>query len=83
MDSKDRQLTWPSWLSSRSGIVLLAFLAIGAFFLVTEHTAHLFGILPYALLLLCPLLHVFMHGGHGGDHAGHQNDANQQHHGGA
>jgi hypothetical protein len=32
--------------------------------LVTEHTAHFFGILPYALLLLCPLLHLFMHSGH-------------------
>jgi hypothetical protein len=23
------------------------------------------------LLLLCPLMHLFMHGGHGGGHAGH------------
>ena len=37
---------------------------------VREHTAHFFGILPYALLLLCPLLHLFMHQGHG-DHANH------------
>jgi hypothetical protein len=54
--------------------VLLAFLAVAAFFLVTEHTAHLFGMLPYVLLLLCPLLHLFLHGrhsGHGG-HAGHE-----------
>jgi hypothetical protein len=28
------------------------------------------GILPYLLLLACPLMHVFMHGGHGG-HGGH------------
>ena len=55
---------------SRTGLALLAFLAIAAFFLVTEHTAHVFGILPYALLLLCPLLHFFMHRGHGG-HGGH------------
>jgi hypothetical protein len=55
---------------SRTGLVLLAFLAIAAFFLVTEHTAHVFGILPYALLLLCPVLHLFMHRGHG-DHGGH------------
>jgi len=62
----------PAWLQSRTGLVLLAFLAIAAFFLITEHTAHLFGLLPYALLLLCPLLHLFMHGGHGdhGDQAG-------------
>jgi hypothetical protein len=52
----------------RSRLVLLAFLAIGGFFLVTEHRAHLFGILPYLLLLLCPLMHLF-HRGHGKPHA--------------
>lgn len=45
--------------------VLLGFLAIAGFFLVTEHTAHVFGALPYLLLLACPLLHTFMHRGHG------------------
>lgn len=64
------------FLKSRTGLALLAFLAIAAFFLITEHTAHFFGLLPYVLLLLCPLLHLFMHGGHGGhgdqsNHAGH------------
>ena len=48
-------------------MAMIAFLAIAAFFLIPEHTAHFFGILPYALLLLCPFLHLFMHGGHG-DH---------------
>ncbi|MEW6353540.1 MAG: DUF2933 domain-containing protein [Pseudomonadota bacterium] len=52
---------------SKSGAVLLAFLAIAGFFLFTEHRAHLFGVLPYLLLLACPLLHLF-HGGHGEDH---------------
>lgn len=61
------------FLKSPIGLVLLAFLAIAGFFLVAEHTAHVFGMLPYALLLLCPLVHLFMHGGHGGhgDHASH------------
>jgi Protein of unknown function (DUF2933) len=36
--------------------VLLAFAAIGLFFLVTEHRAHTFGALPYILLAVCPLL---------------------------
>ena len=53
----------PDW---RVGLVLLAFLAIAGFFLLTEHRAHLFGFLPFLLLLACPLLHVFMHSGHGG-----------------
>jgi hypothetical protein len=54
------------WLWSPTGLALLAFLAIAAFFLFTEHRAHFFGILPYLLLIACPLLHLFMHGKHGG-----------------
>ena len=66
----ERKFSFSSWLRSPTGLVLLAFLAIAVFYLVTEHAAHFFGFLPYALLLLCPLLHLFMHGGHGG-HGGH------------
>ena len=58
-------------------LVLLAFLGIAAFFVLTEHRAHAWGLSPYLLLLACPLLHFFMHGrhgGHGGDgsHRGHR-----------
>ena len=59
-----------SWWWSRSGLVCLGFLAIAGFFVLTEHTAHVLGVLPYLLVLACPLLHLF-HGGHGGGHAGH------------
>ncbi len=59
------------WLRSRSGVVFLGFLAIAAFFLWEEHKAHLLGALPYVLLLLCPLLHLF-HGGHGGQDGNHR-----------
>jgi len=55
-------------------LALAGFIAIAAFYLITEHRAHLFGVLPYLLILLCPLLHFFMHGRHGehGEHgAGH------------
>jgi hypothetical protein len=51
------------WLRSRSFIVLLGFLAIIVFLLVTEHTAHVFRALPYLLLLACPAMHLF-HRGH-------------------
>lgn len=73
----ERKFSMSGWLRSPTGLVLLAFLAIAGFYLVTEHTAHVFGFLPYALLLLCPLLHLFMHGGHGG-HSGHGDDAGSQ-----
>jgi hypothetical protein len=72
------------WWRSRSGIVLLGFLAVAAFFLLTEHTAHVFGALPWLLLLACPLMHLFMHGGHGhGGHSGRGNDANRPDRGGS
>ena len=50
---------------SKAGLALIVFGAIAAFFLLSEHRAHFFGWLPYLLLLACPLMHVFMHGGHG------------------
>jgi hypothetical protein len=56
--------------SSRANLVLIGFLAIGGFYLIAEHRAHLWLVLPYLpwlLLLACPLMHVFMHHGHG-DH---------------
>ena len=53
------------WLRSRMGLTFLVFLAIAAFFLITEHKAHLFGILPYALLLLSLLLFLFIRRGQG------------------
>jgi hypothetical protein len=58
---------------SRAGLACLVFIGVAAFYLLTEHTAHVFGFLPYALFLACPLMHIFMHGGHGGgdEHAGH------------
>ena len=55
---------------SRGNIALIGFLAIAGFYLIAEHRAHVFGYLPFLLLLACPLLHMFMHGGHGG-HGGH------------
>ena len=58
--------------ASRANLVLIAFLVIGGFYLVTEHRAHLLpylGYWPFLLILACPLLHLFMHGGHG-DHGG-------------
>jgi hypothetical protein len=62
-----------AFLKSPTGIALCVFLAVAAFYLFTEHTAHTFGALPYLLILLCPIMHLFMHGGHGGhgDHSGH------------
>jgi hypothetical protein len=66
-----------SWLRS-PWTVLIGFLAIAAFFLFTEHRAHVFGVVPYLLLLACPLLHFFMHHDHGG-HGGHESGGHDTH----
>jgi hypothetical protein len=50
--------------------LLLSFAVIAAFFVLREHWGHALGLLPYLLLLLCPLMHLF-HGTHGG-HRHHQ-----------
>lgn len=59
--------------SRRSRIVFAVMLAVAAFFLISEHRAHVLGFLPYLLFLACPLMHLFHHGGHGGHGShGHQ-----------
>ena len=60
-------------LKSNAKWVLLGFLAIAGFFLLTEHRAHVLGFLPFLLLLACPLMHIFMHRGHG-HHQGHSGE---------
>lgn len=49
-------------------LTLGAFAAGLAYLLIGEHRVHLLGWAPLLLLLLCPLLHMTMHGGHGGGH---------------
>ena len=55
-------------LLTRSGIVLVGFLAIGSLLIAYEHRVHIFsgnGVL-IALVAFCVGMHFFMHGGHGG-----------------
>ena len=64
-----------SMLNSRTGLVLLGFVVIAGALLLTEHRAHVLGALIYLPLLLCPLMHMFMHGGHGhGNHGRNDRD---------
>lgn len=56
-------------MRSPTGAVILALLSAAIIYALVAHTAHTFALLPYALFLLCPLMHLFMmrgHGGHGG-----------------
>ena len=45
--------------------VFWASCVIAVLFLFYEHTMHVLGVLPFLLLLACPLMHIFMHHGHG------------------
>ncbi|MCO5081357.1 MAG: DUF2933 domain-containing protein [Rhizobiaceae bacterium] len=54
---------------SKASLVAMGFLLIGASVLLFEHRLHVLGYLPFALLLACPLLHLFLHRGHA--HGGH------------
>jgi hypothetical protein len=64
-----------------SSYAFIGFLAVAGFFLLTEHRAHLLGVLPFLILLACPLLHFAHHGRHnaprerddpGGGSSGHR-----------
>lgn len=61
------------WLTP-NGIAALALVGGVTYFLLTEHRAHFIYALPYLIFLLCPLLHVFMHKGHGGHDHAHRDD---------
>jgi len=66
---------------SRANWVFIGFLLLAGYFLFTEHRAHLFGWLSsygiWLLLLACPLMHLFMHGGHG-SHSSHRDDGGER-----
>lgn len=51
--------------SSRVRRVFLVFVVLAAVLLIAEHRLHVLGYLPWLILLACPLMHVFMHHGHG------------------
>ena len=60
----------PFW-RSRYSIGLIVFSSIALYFLLTEHRAHFFGVLPILLLFSCLFMHMFMHHGHS-SHGGHK-----------
>jgi hypothetical protein len=64
-------------LSRNTKLALLSAAVVAAFFVLREHWEHALGLLPYLLLLACPLMHLFGHGHHhrrdeeGHDHESH------------
>ena len=76
MSMQDHSGHQEGFLKSRAGWVLIGFLIIAGALLFTEHRAHVLGVLIWLPLLACPLMHVFMHGGHG--HHGNPDQQNNQ-----
>ncbi|MBE0485400.1 DUF2933 domain-containing protein [Marinobacter sp.] len=66
--------------SRRYWITLSFFGVIALVLLWGEHKVHILGALPWLVLLLCPLMHIFMHGRHGGGHSGHQQGSEKEDH---
>lgn len=67
----------PGFWGSRYAIGLIVIGAVAGYFLLTEHLVHVVGVLPFLLVLACPLMHVFMHHGHGGHGHRHGDDGPQ------
>jgi hypothetical protein len=65
MEHSTRSSFWKSPFGI--GATLLAVAA--SIYLYVAHHDHVLALLPYAFLAACPLMHMFMHGGHG--HGGH------------
>ena len=63
----------PFWRTP-SGWSAIGLIAAASYFLFVEHGEHVFPYLPYLILLLCPVMHIFMHGSHGKGHETHTND---------
>lgn len=63
----DMKLSCPWWKSPKGAAVLIALAMLGLY-LIIVHQQHVLGALPFLVILLCPLMHLFMHKGHGGNH---------------
>ena len=59
-------------------IVIGIFAAGGGYYLWNQHRAHVLQYLPFALFLLCPLMHLFPGGCHG--HKKHSQDEEGRNH---
>jgi hypothetical protein len=62
----------------KSKYVKIGFILIIAYFLWMEHRAHVIEFLPFILLAACPLMHIFMHGGHGHHNGSSENKKNEK-----
>jgi hypothetical protein len=65
----DQQHARPSFWKTPSGIAATILAVAASIYLWVAHKDHVLALLPFAFLAACPLMHMFMHRGHG--QAGH------------
>lgn len=66
--SKRRKTLWIA-------TAILLILAALCYAYATAHSSHIAQALTWGLILACPLMHLFGHGGHGGHRHGNDKDA--------
>jgi len=59
----------PSFWKTPFGIAATIVAVAASVYLYVVHKDHVLGLLPYAFLVACPLMHAYMHRGNG--HGGH------------
>lgn len=69
------------WYRTWTGLACLGAAAVAVVYLSLFHVDHVLDALPLLILLLCPLMHLFMHGGHG--HGGGDNGSDRPNKGGS
>ena len=68
-------MTNTEFLGSWLGLAMCLFIpALGVYLLIT-HTGHVLMVMPYILLIACPLLHLF---GHSHGHGGHRHKSESE-----
>ena len=66
----DQQHAHPSFWKSPVGIIATIVAVVASAYLWVTHRDHVLALLPFAFLAACPLMHFFMHRGHGhGSHS--------------
>ena len=65
----NRQPARPSFWKTPFGVVATLVAVAASAYLYWMHKDHVLALLPYVFLAACPLMHMFMHRGHG--HGGH------------
>lgn len=54
----------PRFWTSLHGLACIVMIAAALYFLLVEHGEHVLPYLPFLIILLCPLMHLFMHKHH-------------------